>query len=196
MTPINTFRMNSYMPTKLIIILCSALVAVPLFVSANIMSPLPKIMESQAHQLKLIGQTRFKKFGFHIYDASFWMQNNEEGKELCTNFCALSITYARNIEAIRLLESTEKEWKRLGFHKKYPVKTWLDSLDEIWPDVQSGDQLVVMTSPSGKTVFYNKDARLGELNDPEFGPAFLAIWLDEKSRYSKNRKELLGDYSR
>ena len=47
-----------------------------------------------------------------------------------------------------------------------------------------------------KTVFYNKDARLGELNDPEFGPAFLAIWLDEKSRYSKNRKELLGDYSR
>jgi hypothetical protein len=51
----------------------------------------------------------------------------------------------------------------------------------------------VVTNPDGKTTFFNKNASLGTIDDSDFGAAFLAIWLDEKSRFTKNRKELLGE---
>ena len=155
-------------------------------------SPLPSVISSQ-WQLELIGQTKLRRLGLHIYDASFWMQKDRASSSVAANLCALSITYARNIKVNRLLSSTNKEWKRLGFANRYPLDTWLDLLKDIWPDIKKGDQLVVVSIPDGETVFFDKNKKLGTVQDPEFGPAFLAIWLDEKSRYQKNRKELLGE---
>ena len=159
---------------------------------ASPLSPLPSAISKQ-WQLDLVGQTKLRRLGLHIYDASFWSEKNGPNWVDRSSVSALSITYARKIKATRLLSSTKKEWDRLGFANKYPLQTWLEKLATIWPSVEKGDQLIVVTKPNAETLFFSRSEQLGMIADPEFGPAFLAIWLDEKSRYKKNRKELLGD---
>ncbi len=163
------------------------------YVHAGIKSPLPGAVKDQWQDFEMLGQTTLKRFGLHIYDASFWMSEDKSTDYLNKNTCALSITYARNIRAQQLLSSTRKEWERLGFTGKYPIEAWLTILKNIWPDVKKGDQLVIVSTPEGKSTFYNNLKPLGTVEDSEFGAAFLAIWLDENSRFKKNRKELLGE---
>ncbi len=166
--------------------------------SERILSPLPENVMQKWQNFELVGQTRLHRFGFHIYDSTYWISdyssNSKDSNDLLINNTrALSITYARKIYAQKLLSSTKKEWLRLGFDEQYPLDAWLVILENIWPDVNKGDQLVFVTTPDGKSTFYNQDRILGTIDDPNFGSAFLAIWLDKNSRFKKNRKELLGE---
>lgn len=173
-------------------VVTTMLFCAPIAVKANQMSPLPSIITTQ-WPLELVGQSRLRKFGFHIYDASYWIKSGNIEAIQDPYLSVLCITYARHIAADRLLSSTEQEWTRLGFANKHPLQTWLASLKTIWPSVDKGDQLIVVSTLNGETLFFDQDKQLGSIQDPNFGPAFLAIWLDENSRYKKNRKELLGE---
>ncbi len=184
--------MIKLLPPKIILLLVMAWCTAG-YAQAGVKSPLPEVVKLQWQGFEMIGQTTLKRFGLHIYDASFWMLDDKLTDFMTNNTCALSITYARNIRAKNLLSNTKKEWKRLGFAGQYPTEAWLEILKNLWPDVKKGDQLVVVTHPGGKTTFFNNQTSLGTIDDSDFGAAFLAIWLDENSRFKKNRKELLGE---
>lgn len=160
--------------------------------SDQILSPLPSNVTKNWSNFELVGQTTLRRYGFEVYDSSFWVLGNRTTDYLVKNTCALSITYTRNIRAQQLLSSTKKEWEYLGFAGQYPLDAWLTILSNIWPDVDKGDQLVIVATPEGKSVFYSNNQVLGTIDDPDFGNAFLSIWLSEKSRYKQNRRELLG----
>ena len=161
-------------------------------VAAKVLSPLPAEVTRQWDELALIGETSLKRFGFHIYDASFWMASNRDDESFSTTLSALSITYAKNIRAEKLLSSTKKEWKKLGIANNHPTDAWLSELKQIWPDVKKGDQLIIVFEPGGDSTFFSKHKKLGTIGDTKFGPAFLAIWLDKNASFIKNRNELLG----
>lgn len=184
--------MIKLIPHKIIIILFIAW-SITGYAQAGIKSPLPEVVKLQWQGFEMIGQTTLKRFGLHIYDASFWMLEDNLTDFVTENTCALSITYARNIRAKNLLSNTKKEWERLGFAGQFPIDAWLEILKYLWPNVKKGDQLVVVTQTDGKTTFFNNQTSLGTIDDSDFGAAFLAIWLDENSRFKKNRKELLGE---
>ncbi len=162
------------------------------------LSPLPNEVKEKWNNFSLVGQTKLRRYGFHVYDSSFWTIGDRSddfnsANFLRTNSYALSITYARNISVQQLLSSTKKEWQRLGFAGLYPLDAWLTMLENIWPSVEKGDQLVAVVTTEGKTTFFSKSSSLGTIDDVNFGPAFLSIWLDENSRFKKNRRELLGE---
>lgn len=166
--------------------------------NSQVLSPLPNEVTYKWNNFSLVGQTTLRHYGFHVYDASFWTIGDKSSDFnsadfLKTNSCALSITYARRISLQQLLSSTKKEWQKLGFAGRYPLNAWLIMLENIWPSVEKGDQLVVVVSTQGKTTFFNKSSSLGTIDDANFGQAFLSIWLDENSRFNKNRRELLGE---
>lgn len=166
--------------------------------SNQALSPLPNGVTEKWNNFSLVGQTTLRRYGFHLYDSSFWTigyKSDEINSAdfLRTNSYALSITYARKISVKQLLSSTKKEWQRLGFVGRYPLDSWLTMLESIWPSVEKGDQLIVVATADGKTTFFNKSSSLGTIDDANFGPAFLSIWLDENSRFKKNRRELLGE---
>ena len=52
--------------------------------------------------------------------------------------------------------------------------------------------MTAVVTPGGATRFYNQDRGIGRIEDPEFGPAFLSIWLDSRSAVKELRGELLG----
>ena len=153
---------------------------------------LPRVVSINWDTSERVGQTSFRKFGLHIYDASFWsLLDKTDGTS--KNGSALSITYAKNIRAKRLLSSTHKEWKRLGFGQQYPIDAWLGELEKIWPDVKPGDSITAVVTEHGDCIFYSNNRELGRIPDTQFGPAFLDIWLHVDARYSQHRKELLGE---
>jgi hypothetical protein len=45
--------------------------------------------------------------------------------------------------------------------------------------------------PNGTARFYDQRGRFAQVDDPAFGPAFLAIWLDPRSVVRDLRRELL-----
>jgi len=164
----------------------------------QVLSPLPDQVAKKWNNFSLVGQTSLRRFGFHVYDSSFWTYGEKSDDFKTVDFLnadtyALSITYARKISVQQLLSSTKKEWQRLGFAGRYPLNAWLTMLENIWPSVEKGDQLIVVVTPEGKTTFFSKTHSLGTIDDENFGAAFLSIWLDKNSRFKKNRRELLGE---
>jgi len=190
----NSFIMQPHL-IRIPITLLYLLIAVPCLASnQTLLSPLPSKVIETWNGLEFIGQTSLHRFGFHVYDSSYWEVNKATAsKQICSSICALSITYARKIRAQQLLSSTKKEWLRLGFADQYPIDAWLVELSKIWPDVEKGDQLILVASNDGRSTFFNMHQELGTIEDPEFGNAFLSIWISDNARFSKNRKELLGE---
>ena len=63
----------------------------------------------------------------------------------------------------------------------------------MWPDIKAGDLIVTVVTRGGPTRFYSSGELLGEIADPEFGPAFLEIWLHPESRRPDLRDALVGE---
>jgi hypothetical protein len=69
---------------------------------------------------------------------------------------------------------------------------WLASLRPLWSDVRPGDNVTTVVVPGQATRFYDERGLMGQIDDPEFGPAFLSIWLDSRSVVADLRVQLLG----
>lgn len=164
--------------------------------AANLMSsnlsqaiPLPNSEDSTLH---FLGEAELRWFGLKIYQAQLWaadlgFDGNKYGSPVM-----LSIEYSKNIKRKRLLSTTKKEWKKLGRTERTQQDRWLQQLEQIWPDVTPGDMIASIVIPGKETRFYDHDGLLGVIKDPDFGPEFLAIWLDSNSRMPKLRNRLLG----
>lgn len=104
---------------------------------------------------------------------------------------ALKITYYKSISSQALVEATSEQWQQLGYNPEN-IQRWLQPLQKIWPDVESGDQLTLLVTSEANSEFYYGDALIGKIKDPTFGQAFLSIWLSEQTSEPALRNQLLG----
>ncbi len=151
---------------------------------------LPAPLRALKPELGPMGTATLHWFGLHVYDISL---HTQDGAAYTTNSTAvLSIRYNISIKRQRLLETTLKEWQRLGKGTEVQRAGWIKQLDSLWPDLKAGDSLTAFKRQGAPTQFYFDDSPLGEVPDPAFGPAFFAIWLDATCHYPKIRDGLLG----
>lgn len=104
---------------------------------------------------------------------------------------ALRIEYLRQIDKQDLLDATQEQWQHLGYRSGDIVR-WLGPLDNFWPSVTEGDVLTCLVTASGVSHFYFDDKPIGTIEDPEFGVAFLSIWLSPQTSQPALRARLLG----
>ena len=94
------------------------------------------------------------------------------------------------------MERTRKEWDRLEGRMALPPadlrEAWLERLAGMWPDVSPGDHIQTVVLPGGPTEFHGSRGLLGRIDDPAFGPAFLAIWLHPETSAPDLRRALTG----
>ena len=83
------------------------------------------------------------------------------------------------------------EWRRLDVEWK---PEWQQQLLEIWPSVKPGDELMLLVNSPGNSQFFLNGELIGEINDADFAPAFLAIWLSSNTREPQIRRQLLGEF--
>jgi hypothetical protein len=148
-------------------------------------------------ELQVVGSGELRWFGLEVYDARLLSPAGRLEGLPSAYPVALEITYRRNISSQRLVRTTKQEWGRLGPGLGLPGRAilngWLEELGGIWPDVSPGDRLIALVEPAGATRFYGNAGLLGTIEDPDFGPAFLGIWLHPDTRAAELRAELLGE---
>ncbi|NHA14941.1 chalcone isomerase family protein [Thioalkalivibrio sp. XN279] len=170
-------------------VLLSSLLAVPVQGAADLSGPLDALHE--------VGSGELTWFGLDVYEARLHSATPEFKGLDGSVPVALEITYRRNISSESLVKTTAKEWRRLRTELGLPaaerLQPWLDAVAEIWPDVTPGDRIIARVEPGGPTFFYGNDGLLGVVDDPDFGPAFLGIWLHPETRDASLRAALLGD---
>jgi hypothetical protein len=108
----------------------------------------------------------------------------------------LKIEYFKSIKKDDLLNATKEQWQHIGIDDN-SITDWLVQLQDIWPDIDEGDQLIIYVNGEGQSIFYSDISdlstnELGVINDVHFGPAFLDIWLSEKTSEPELRAKLLG----
>ena len=147
----------------------------------------PPVSAQVTEDLKLIGEGEMKWLFWNIYQARLYSADGTYPP--AQGPIALSIRYQREITAAELIRATEEQWQHLKLD--YP-NDWPERLEKIWPSVKDGDSLTLRIEHSGKSNFYLNQKAIGSINDPNFGPTFLAIWMSPDTSRPELRAKLLG----
>lgn len=159
----------------------AVLIAASLLFSANILAA--------CNDLNRVGDAELSWLFFKVYDAEL---RSPSGTHSAEEERCLELTYAMSITREDLLESTNETLSELQFATG-DINRWLEHLDDIYQDVDSGDRFSVRVSSTGAADFYLNSVLAGSIEDPAFGDAFLAIWLSDNGRYPKLAKRLKGE---
>lgn len=148
---------------------------------------------SASDDLRKVGEGEFRWFGLPIYKASLWADEQVSRDRLFGSRLLLTLEYDRTISKQRIVDTTLGEWKRVSDKQLERQRRWADLMLGILPDVRPGDRLSSLVIPGEETRFFLDDTEIGRIDDPDFGPEFLAIWLDRKTRSNRLREKLLAD---
>lgn len=155
-------------------------------------STLPEPVLKGNHALQRVGAGQLNWLGRPVYAASLWTTAGSFGGYLPGEPVALSLWYQREFSREQLLKITATAWRLMGSVPPEQRDRWLASLKAFWSDVGPGDNVTTVVMPGRFTRFYNHREFIGQIDDPAFGPSFLAIWLDQRSVVGDLRVQLLG----
>jgi len=155
-------------------------------------SSLPTSVLEQGYGLRKVGSGELRWLGFPIYDASLWTSTGRYSGFGAEGTVALSLWYQRAFSREQLVSITETAWKKLGQPDARQRERWAGELRRAWNDVAPGRNVTTVVIRGGPTRFYDQQGRFAQVDDPDFGPAFLAIWLDPRSVVADLRRDLLG----
>jgi hypothetical protein len=139
--------------------------------------------------LKIVGQAKLKVLFWDVYHSTFYSQNGQYHKGQFPQ--VLRIDYLRDIKAEDLIKKTLEEWQDLKVEKSN-AQSWSVLLKDIFPDISEGDSLIIHVDKNKQSEFFYNGKTIGKINETEFGPQFLRIWLDEKCSYPKVCQKLRG----
>lgn len=165
------------------------LVALLLMAEPCLSAGLPELPPASEGPWHLQGRGEARLLGLHLYDASLWVG---EGGYRQDRAFVLVLIYARDFAHDTLVERSISEMRRLGSADEPRLLRWRAALEQILPDVASGDSLIGVSRPGGGAAFYHQGRLRGEIADPAFAQAFFAIWLDPRTRVPALRVQLLG----
>lgn len=170
---------------------CIALLAGSVVAPAHAAS-LPDPVVESGYPLRPVGSGDLRWLGRSIYQAGLWTTSGRYGGFGPGETVALSLEYRRAFSRDELVRITDIAWRRLGHLEADRRERWLGELRREWSDVAPGQNVTTVVIPNGPTHFYDQQGRFGQVEDPDFGPAFLAIWLDPRSIVGELRLRLLG----
>jgi hypothetical protein len=180
----------------------SALLAIALFsagvsVGAGASESAPPHVARYIADARAAGSGRLTWFGLHVYDARLYVpRRGFDAALLGDQAFALELTYARALDGRAIAERSRDEITRLGLGSESQRSRWLSEMTRLFPDVRPGQTIAGIHVPGAGTRFYLDERPLGRIDDPEFGPAFFAIWLDPRTREPQLRSSLLKQDAR
>lgn len=143
---------------------------------------MPDTVKQALGEPRIAGSGTLRWFGLRIYDATLWVGPEDlDPAEPTRQAFALELTYARSLSGESIAERSAEEIERMGFGEADRRAQWLDAMRRLFPDVSDGDRILGVNRPGAATRFYLNGRPIGEVDDPAFGPAFFAIWLDPRT---------------
>jgi hypothetical protein len=65
-------------------------------------------------------------------------------------------------------------------------------MEQNFPDMQNGDEAIMVALPEGGMSFYHNSEKRGQTEDLEFAKAFFAIWLSDDALKPDLSRRLRG----
>jgi hypothetical protein len=131
------------------------------------------------------GSGRFRRFGFHVYDATLWAA----APALTSPPLALELVYRRTIRGRDIAQASVDEMRRLGVPESR-LAEWGLRMQSLFPDVRDGDRIVGLHEPDTARFWFNGRV-LGSIDDAAFARGFFGIWLDPRTSAPELRTALL-----
>jgi hypothetical protein len=157
----------------------------------------PPAVSNAIDSPRLSGSGRFTWFGLKVYEARLWVGSQGlEAASFATAAFALELQYARSFEGKAIAESSASEIEQLGIGNEVQRQRWRDAMIRLFPNVTENDRLVGIHKPGQSVRFTLNDRAIGAIEDPDFGAAFFAIWLDPKTRAPGLRQAMLAGAGR
>jgi hypothetical protein len=170
----------------------SVVFAVALVVTAPAAADVPPHVDRALGEARTAGSGRLTWFGLHVYDATLFVPAaGFDAERYADQPFALELTYARQLNGRAIAERSDAEMARLGIGTQSQRASWLQAMSSMFPDVRAGQRLAGINRPGRGTDFYLDGSPLGRIDDPSFGPAFFAIWLDARTSAPDLRTRLL-----
>ncbi len=105
---------------------------------------------------------------------------------------ALRVDYLTHLAGKGMTRRAIMEMRSTGLATEDQLAAWAARLQGILPDVDKGDTLYTVRTPSRTTAFYRSGSLLGRIDDPAFTDAFFAICLGPHTSQQALRRQLLG----
>ncbi|MCM5570959.1 chalcone isomerase family protein [Burkholderiaceae bacterium FT117] len=165
----------------------------PAVADAAAAAGLPESARAALGAPSLAGAGTLRWFGFRVYDAQLWTGGEGlDPRDPTSRPFALELRYARTLSGDAIADRSAEEIARLGRGDAEARQAWHAAMRRLFPDVSEGDRILGLHRPGGAARFYLNGRLLGEVEDPRFGPAFFAIWLDPATVAPALREALLG----
>lgn len=174
---------------RAVAIACALLLALPAIAGTTAM--LPALVQKYLDDARLAGTGRLTWFGFHVYDASLYVQGGLDPGDPAARPFVLELRYARRLKGAAIADASRDEMQRLGLGSVTQRAAWHSTMTRLFPDVEEGQRLAGVNLPGRGARFYFDGRLLGAVDDPLFARAFFAIWLDERTREPQLREALL-----
>lgn len=146
------------------------------------------VVEAQP-ALDLVGSGTLTFFVFRVYEAWLWAPGGQWSE---AQPFVLDLRYSRTLVGEQIAERSIVEIRKQGRGSDAQLESWGAFMRQAFPDVSEGDRLTGEFTPGGATRFYFNGELRAEIDDPEFGPAFAAIWLAPETSEPGLRRALLG----
>jgi hypothetical protein len=160
--------------------------------AAPVAPPLPAAVSALVPDAKVRGGGSLTFFGLHIYDGFYYTGAGRGGWHPDDPF-ALQLVYRRHLVGKKIAERSVEEITKLGYGTGDQRARWSEEMRRMFPDVVAGDHLTGVNVPNAGVRFFYNGRPIGAIDDPEFGKAFFAMWLDPRTSEPALRKELLGE---
>ena len=141
--------------------------------------------------VKQIGKAVFSVFIWDVYESELSTSSGQYPEISKNGTLIYKINYLRSISSKELIQRTIEQWQHLGV-KEDVYNAFTPKLKQIWPDVKSGDNLTLVVEQN-RSAFYFNNQFAGSIDDADFAPLFLDIWLSENTSEPKLRTTLLGN---
>ncbi|MBP6903314.1 MAG: chalcone isomerase family protein [Burkholderiaceae bacterium] len=153
----------------------------------------PPELASELPGARWRGAATLRWMGLRIYDARLWSPETVAADaEAPEQPLALELQYARSLVGRLIAERSLDEMRRLAPIPEARAQRWLESMAQLFPDVQAGDRLTGVLRPGQSARFWHNGRLRGELADAEFARLFFGIWLSPRTSEPALRRQLIG----
>jgi hypothetical protein len=169
---------------RILMLLSVIAILVPGSVLADTESILKKVPE-----VEKVGSGRLSFLIWNVYDATLYAPQK---KYEASKPFALRLSYLIDLKGSDIAKRSVEEMRKQGFDNEAQLNKWQKAMEEIFPDIKSGNTITGIRNENGYAFFYLDNVFIGSINEEAFTNQFFAIWLDQKTSEPALRKKLLG----
>ena len=150
-----------------------------------------KILKDYLGDYYQLGTAKLSIFFIDIYDIKLFSKTKSYSKD---EPFAIEINYLKDVESTQIVDSSINEIKRISKPSSDELENYRSILASLFPNINSGDQLIGIKTANGDGVFFYNMKLIGKITDEKLVGSFFDIWLSEKTSHPELREKLLMGY--